>query len=313
MSTVARAAVLKPRPPRVALGIPAYKAGKWISSCLDSILAQTVSDFEVVISDNCSPDDTYEICQAYAMRDSRIRVVRQHENVGIAVNHNVTFQHTSAPYFCWVSANDIYEPTFLERCLAVLESEPDVVLVAPRASAFMEKPGDGEMLAETRLPDVRDGRTRLYTVMSSMTSSRAFRGVYRRAAFDTRDPLIPMFGTDHLIVVGLATIGRIVQIDEPLYYERVSPGARTSAVPMHLRARHYEPQTGVACLLFHRARVIARYWGIAMRHSKGGMADRLAVVPAMLRVMYDLRWMLVGDVREFIGLVKGLLRQRQST
>ncbi len=170
-----------------------------------------------------------------------------------------------------MSANDIYEPTFLERCLAVLEAEPDVVLVSPRASAFMETPGDGEMLAETRLPDVRDGRTRLYTVMSSMTSSRAFRGVYRRAAFDTRDPLIPMFGTDHLIVVGLATVGRIVQIDEPLYFERVSPGARTSAVPMHLRARHYEPQTGVACLLFHRARVIARYWGIAMRHAKGGM------------------------------------------
>ena len=298
--------------PRVALGIPAYKSGKWISSCLDSILAQTVADFEVMISDNCSPDDTYEICQAYAQRDPRIRVVRQSENVGIAVNHNVTFQQTAAPYFCWVSANDIYEPCFLERCLAVLEAEPEVVLVAPRASAFMEVPGDGEMLAESRLPDVRDGRKRLYTVMSSMVSSRAFRGVYRRSAFSTRDPLIPMFGTDHLIVVGLATVGRLVQIDEPLYYERVSPGARTSSVPLHLRARHYEPQAGVACLLFHRARVMLRYWSIALRHAKGSR-QRIAVLPSMLRVMYDLRWMLVGDLREFVGLVRGLLGRRQST
>ena len=300
-----------PTPPRVALGIPAYKAGRWISSCLDSILAQTVTDFEVVISDNCSPDDTYEACRAYAQRDPRIRVVRQPENVGIAVNHNVTFQETSAPFFCWVSANDVYEPTFLERCLAVLESEPGVVLVAPRASAFMATPGDGEMLAESRLPDVHDASRRLYVAMSSMTSSRAFRGVYRRAAFDTRDPLIPMFGTDHLIVVGLATVGRIVQIDEPLYHERVSPGARTSSVPLHLRARHYEPQAGIACLLFHRARVIWRYWGIALRHA-GGLRERLAVVPRMLRVMYDLRWMLVGDLREFAGLVRGYLRRGPS-
>ena len=149
-----------PKPPRVALGIPAYKAGRWISSCLDSILAQTVTDFEVVISDHCSPDDTYEVCRAYAQRDPRIRVVRQPENVGIAVNHNVTFQETSAPFFCWVSANDVYEPTFLERCLAVLESDPGVVLVAPRASAFMATPGDGEMLAESRLPDVQDASRR---------------------------------------------------------------------------------------------------------------------------------------------------------
>lgn len=297
--------------PRVAIGIPAYKAGKWIVACLDSILAQTLTDFEVLISDNCSPDDTYAICEAYACRDSRIRVVRQTANIGIAANHNVTFQHTTAPYFCWVSANDVYEPDFMARCVAVLDAEPDAVMVAPRASSFYETPGDGQKLFERLLPDIRDPARRPYAVMASMKDSRMFRGLLRRSAITTADPLIPMFGTDHLLVVGLSMKGRLLQIDEPLYFERLSQGARTDAVPLHLRAVHYEPATGVACILFHRMRVIARYWGMSFRHARD-WRERLAVVPSMLRVMVALWSFAYNDVVEFLGLLRGLLRSARS-
>jgi glycosyltransferase involved in cell wall biosynthesis len=284
-------------------------AGSWVSSCLDSVLAQTVTDFELVISDNCSSDDTFAICQSYAARDGRIRIVRQGENIGIAANHNFTYLQATAPYFCWLSANDIYDARFLERCLDVLEGSADVVLVAPRASNFLETPGDGELYAESPLPDVHDPATRLYAVMSSTLSTRVFRGVYRRSAIGERAPLKAMFGNDHLLVVELSTVGRIVQIGGPLYYERISAGARTASIPLYRRARYYEPHIGIVSMLFHRVRIMARYWVIAMGHAQG-LDGRLAAIPAMLRVTYDLRRMPLRDLREAWGLLREGLRRR---
>jgi glycosyltransferase involved in cell wall biosynthesis len=303
---------VKTSAPRVAIGLPVYKAGKWISACLDSLLKQTLIDFEIVISDNCSPDDTVEICEAYARRDPRIRVLRQTTNLGVAGNHNATLQQTTSEFFCWASANDLYAPTFLERCVAVLESDPEIVLTGPRASSFHEVPGDGELLAEHPLADVRDPSRRLYAVMSSMKHSRIFRGMYRRSAMPEPAPLRPVFGTDHLLVVRLSLIGRLVHIDEPLYFERVSPGARTASVPLHLRARHYEPSAGIRCIVFHRVRLLAHYWRMALRHAQGSR-QRLAVFPSMLRVMYDQRSMVFNDVVEFSGLLRGLLSSRRPS
>ncbi len=288
--------------------MPAYMAGKWVTPCLESILAQTMPDFEVVISDNASTDDTYAICQSFAARDARIRVLRQPSNIGIAGNHNFTLREARAPYFCWLSANDIYDPHFLERCLAVLDASPDVVLVAPRASNFIDTPGDGKLDAESFLPDVADPSRRLYAVMSSTRATRVFRGVYRRSALDAKGPLRPMFGNDHLLVVELSTIGRIVQIPGPLYYERISAGARTASVPLRRRAQYYEPGGGVSSMLFHRMRILGRFWGIAWRHASPGWR-RLAVIPPMLRVMVDLRRTPVRDLREAAGLAREYLRR----
>ena len=296
------------RLPRVSLGLPAYSAGRWVANCLESVLAQTVADFELVISDNCSTDDTWSICQSYADRDARIRLVRQPENIGIAGNHNFTFRQARAPYFCWLSANDIYDPRFLERCLAVLDASADAVLVAPRASNFVATPGDGQLHAESFLPDVPDSSRRLYAVMSSTRSTRVFRGVYRRSALDRNAPLQPIFGSDHLLVVQLSTIGRIVQIPGPLYYERISTGARTASVPLRRRAQYYEPGAGLSSMLFHRVRIMARYWGIAWRHAPAGV-QRLAVIPPMLGVMVDLRRMPLRDLREAAGLAREWLRR----
>lgn len=291
--------------------MPAYMAGRWVAQCLESILAQTMPDFEVVISDNGSTDDTYAICQSFAARDGRIRVLRQPSNIGVAGNHNLTLREARAPYFCWLSANDIYDAHFLERCLAVLDASSDVVLVAPRASNFIDTPGDGKLDAESYLPDVRDPRRRLYAVMSSTRATRVFRGVYRRSALDAKGPLKAMFGNDHLLVVELATIGRIVQIPGPLYYERISAGARTASVPLRRRAQYYEPGRGISSMLFHRTRVLGRFWGIAWRHAPAGWR-RLAVIAPMLRVMLDLRRLPLRDLREVAGLVREYLRRGAS-
>jgi glycosyltransferase involved in cell wall biosynthesis len=74
--------------PTVSFGVPVYNGHRHLRETLDSLLAQTYSDFELIISDNASTDATPDICQEYASRDSRIQYHRQTENVGAPENWN---------------------------------------------------------------------------------------------------------------------------------------------------------------------------------------------------------------------------------
>ena len=74
--------------PIVSIGVPVYNTERYIAGTLDSLLAQTFPDFELIISDNASTDGTREICESYAARDRRIRYIRQSENIGLPRNWN---------------------------------------------------------------------------------------------------------------------------------------------------------------------------------------------------------------------------------
>lgn len=117
--------------PKVSIGLPVYNGEDYLPEALDSILAQTFPDFELVICDNASSDGTEEICRDYAARDSRIRYHRQSENIGGAANHNMAFDMARGQYFRWASHDDLLAPTLLERCVAVLDADPGCVLVHP--------------------------------------------------------------------------------------------------------------------------------------------------------------------------------------
>src|SRR5690348_12812328 len=74
--------------PRVSIGLPVYNAENYLVEALDSLLAQTFTDFELIISDNASTDQTPALCQAYMAQDQRIRYVRNAQNQGSIYNHN---------------------------------------------------------------------------------------------------------------------------------------------------------------------------------------------------------------------------------
>ena len=123
------------KPPRVSIGLPVYNGERWLAEALDSLLAQTYSDFELIISDNGSTDDTQAICEEYAARDRRIRYIRQEINRGLAWNWNCVFEESAGDYFKWAACDDLYHPTFLERCVQILDQYPDVAWCHTRLPA----------------------------------------------------------------------------------------------------------------------------------------------------------------------------------
>ena len=93
--------------PRVSIGMPVFNGDKFIREALDSLLAQTFTDFELIISDNASTDRTEAICREYAERDKRIRYVRQAENLGPAANFRFVLDEAVGEYFMWAAADDL--------------------------------------------------------------------------------------------------------------------------------------------------------------------------------------------------------------
>jgi glycosyltransferase involved in cell wall biosynthesis len=117
------------RPPRkvVAL-VPAWKAAHFIEPTLAALAAQTHDDFEVLISDDASPDETAVLCEGFAARDPRFRLIRQPVNLGWVGNVNALLAAAKGEYFTFAFQDDLPEPTYFERGVAALEAEPDAIL-----------------------------------------------------------------------------------------------------------------------------------------------------------------------------------------
>ena len=93
--------------PKVSIGLPVYNGAKYLRKTLDCLLGQTFSDFELIISDDGSTDETEEICKEYVQRDSRVCYFRQSENFGMPVkNFQFTLSQATGEYFMFASHDD---------------------------------------------------------------------------------------------------------------------------------------------------------------------------------------------------------------
>ena len=92
---------------KVSLGIPVYNGERFVATAIKSVLDQTFTDFELIVCDNASTDQTPEICQEFARKDSRIRYLRQEINIGAKANFNRVFEYARGEYFKWIAADDL--------------------------------------------------------------------------------------------------------------------------------------------------------------------------------------------------------------
>ena len=129
---------MNPGSPRVSIGMPVYNGERYLATAIESILAQTFPDFELIISDNASTDRTEEICRSYATRDTRIRYYRNEQNLGSNRNFNQAFGLATCPYFMWAAHDDLRAPDFVARCVNALDANPDVVLAYSKTTSIDE-------------------------------------------------------------------------------------------------------------------------------------------------------------------------------
>ena len=105
---------------KVSIGVPVYNVEAYLRECLDSIMNQTFKDFEVIMVDDGSTDDSFNICQEYVARDNRFKLIHQ-ENKGLAGARNICLKYMKGGYITWIDSDDVVDDNYLERLLEVQE------------------------------------------------------------------------------------------------------------------------------------------------------------------------------------------------
>ena len=122
--------------PKLSIGIPVFNGEKFLRQCLDSLISQTFTDFELIISDNASDDKTSDICKSYTGKFKNFRYIKHEKNMGMKWNFNFVLQQANCDYFLWVAVDDILLPNFLQKNIDVLEIEPNLVGSVSRINQY---------------------------------------------------------------------------------------------------------------------------------------------------------------------------------
>lgn len=249
------------RLPRLSIGMPVFQGAAYIRSALESILAQTHEDFELIVSDNASTDGTEDIVRAYAARDRRVRYHRSLRNVGAARNFNRVFSLASGEYFKWAAHDDVLAPECLARCVEVLDRERDVVLCYARANVIDER---GRIIEEYVAPlrtDSPKAADRFLDLIAVDHRCYAAYGVIRARTLRQTSLHGSYPSSDRVLLTRLALFGRFHEIPEGLFLPRWH-----AAQAEHIHKDRYSftvwfDPTLDGKVLFPKWRVLAGYLG----------------------------------------------------
>lgn len=215
--------------PGVSVVLPVYNGAEHLRASIDSILAQTYDDFELVIVDDASTDDSLAVARAVA--DPRVHIVALGRNGGLAAALNAGIAVAAAPVIARQDQDDLADSRRLERQLAALDQDPGIVLVGTWARIVRPDGAGGWEPAGVHHHPVGDAELRLRLLWNNpfVHSSVAF----RRTAFEQAgrygtDPALN-WPEDFDLWVRMAPLGRLANVPEELVTYRQTAGGMSDA------------------------------------------------------------------------------------
>ncbi|WP_321348209.1 glycosyltransferase family 2 protein [uncultured Draconibacterium sp.] len=209
--------------PKISVIIPVYNTEKYLTQCLDSVINQTLSDIEILVINDRSPDNCQQILKEYEEKDSRLRVITNEQNLGLGGTRNVGISLASAQYITFLDSDDWLEITAMEECFDKLEAhKADMALY--RYFKFYEHAKHAQPV-KTLHKKIKI-QTKIFTLNKSpklfdITSSCM--KVYRKKIIDLNNIKFPTklyyedvpFSFQFYI-----NMNHAVLVDKPLYYYR---------------------------------------------------------------------------------------------
>lgn len=213
--------------PLVSIGLPVYNGERYLRHSLESLLSQDYANFELIIADNGSQDNTFAICREYQRQDRRIRLYKNDTNIGIAGNFNKVFNLSAAPYFMWAGHDDLWEKSYISKCVAKLAQNPaavmcisEVRLVDQDGHERQPEYGERESGRETVGMDVVQ---RVHILLAHMFWYEIY-GVIRGDCLKKTRLMQERYGCDLILLMELLLLGEFVKVPEKLFsYRRHQP------------------------------------------------------------------------------------------
>lgn len=208
--------------PLVSVGLPVRNGEFYLEEAILSILRQNYSNFELIISDNASNDETEVICRDYASMDHRIIYNRFLNNVGAATNFNFVFLKSRGKYFKWAAYDDLCQNCFLTKCInAFSHNSDDIVLVYPKTEIIDEKGSHIKYDNTSFVIKENDADKRLVNFIKNMGLSNQLYGLIKSSCLKKTRLISPFNSSDFVLLVELLLLGRFFEIDDYLFKRRI--------------------------------------------------------------------------------------------
>lgn len=159
----------------VSIVLPCYNGSSHLAASIESVISQTYQDWELIIVNDCSKDNSLEIMNEYAAKDTRIKVINNEKNLKLPGALNKGFSEAKGRYLTWTSHDNRMAPTMVEEMVAYLDSHPEVGLVTANYAAFSLS--TGEHLYDVSMPDPQKNLPRFNTICYAF--------MYRREVMET--------------------------------------------------------------------------------------------------------------------------------
>lgn len=227
--------------PTISIGLPVHNGMPYLQEAVESLLAQSRTDFELIISDNASSDATQDLCAALAASDKRIIYQRSDRNKGAAWNFNRVFALSRGKYFRWAAHDDLCHKDLLLHCTEALEADKNMVLAYPR-TATIDESGRPTRLAGHCI-DVSNARAfrRFGSLICVNHACLPVFGLVRREALAKTRLIGSYVASDRVLLAELALHGRFHEVPIVLFYHREHPKRSTRAHNMQSRTAWFDP------------------------------------------------------------------------
>ena len=231
--------------PTVSIGMPVYNGEQWLHTAIKSILQQSYSDFELIISDNASTDKTQEICEQYARQDERVRYIRNEKNLGANPNFNKVFFESRGRYFKWASCNDLLHVDMLQRCVGELDKNGDAVLCFPNTKLFMDIDGEYQEYEDPASITSEKAHQRFRDLIEQLGLNNMLNGLFRSDALAKTKLIKTYFSSDNVLMAELTLHGKMINVPEFLFYRRMEPQSATALKDYDELVKHYRPDSSM--------------------------------------------------------------------
>lgn len=292
--------------PKLTIGMPVHNGANFLHEALRTLLNQTFADFELIVSDNASTDETEQIVRGYMASDKRIKYRKHPENIGAIGNFNCLVELAQGEFFKWASHDDICDPDFLSECISALEASPDALwchtesdqVDAEGQSWLPRMPEDDEEVEIDQdgnrkwrgIPrvdhDANSPSKRFAGVLLGTRWSVDSYGVFRTHALRETRLLQQVYGSEKVLMGELSLLGKMIHIPKLLFRQRVHEHASSYRADAASQQSFASGKRKKSVIFSARISLCLAHLG-AIQHVRLSATERLKCYVVLLRYVFQ--------------------------
>lgn len=210
---------------KISIGLPVHNGANSLEQAIQSLLGQSFENFELIISDNASTDDTETLCRKFAATDTRIRYIRQTFNIGATKNFKYVLEQSKNNFFMWAAHDDLWDIEFIEKNLLNLENNPQAI--ASMSNVLLNGCIHNVGFSGVK-PLIGNSNERLLSFLEAPGLNSRFYSIFRREALNGINLDEEYIAKDWAIIVDLIYKGEMLTLMDYRGFNKSLCGAGSS-------------------------------------------------------------------------------------